>query len=120
MGILVGVVYKTGKGRLQKQQSSQYDPLVDSERGQSIPQTCGNTLLLILCAVAVGGACLCSWASTQLLNAIMKSEGCFDLDEVLVAILAAMLAAAVAIVLALQFLARAYPYQPHPLIDRKQ
>lgn len=120
--VLVGVVYKALKGRslssFSRQQSSQYDPLYDAEKGGSTA-TCSSRLLLILSGVAIGGACLCSWASTQLLNAILRSTSCFDLDEVLVAILAAMLAAAVAIVCALQFLGRAYPNQPHPLLGTK-
>merc|ERR1712224_284068 len=86
--ILIGVTYRFLKGRIQS--TSQYDPPVDQEKPTT---SCSSTLLLILCGVAVGGATLCSWASTQLLNAILRSSTCFDFDEVLVAILAAMLAA---------------------------
>jgi len=111
--IVVGIVYRLLKVA---PSSNQYDQLVDSEKP---PASCSPTLLLILCGVAVGGAILCSWASTYLLNAIMRSDSCLDFDEVLVAILSSMLATAIAVVLSLWFLAKQYPNQPHPLLGNK-
>jgi len=111
--ILVGFTYTLCKGR---SSPKEYESLVESDKPNA---PCTSTLLLILCGIAVGGACLCSWASTQLLNAIMRSTECFDFDEVLVAILAAGICAAVSIVLSLQWLARGYPDAPHPLLGTK-
>merc|ERR1712217_803840 len=92
-----------------------YEQLQDADRPKP-PATCDGQILLIVSVAALGGSVLTSWGGFELVTEILRSAPCYDFDEVLVVILASMLAAAVAIIIFLQYLARVHPTHEHPLI----
>lgn len=111
--ILVGIIFWMYKSALQHRE---YQPLQEpGEKGRF----CQSQLLFGLTVVAACGATLFAWVSMQFLDALMGSSGCFDMTEFTLIVIAVGLAAGLAIILFLWFVARAHPSHPHPLIADK-
>merc|ERR1712066_466403 len=64
------------------------------------------------------GSVATSFGSMQLVNEMLRSQLCYDVDEALVIMLTAMLSAGLAIVIILQYIKRLHPKHPHPLFTQ--
>jgi hypothetical protein len=79
---------------------------------------CSAQTALFLSVVAICGAVATSFGSMQLVNEMLRSQLCYDVDEALVIMLTAMLSAGLAIVIILQYIKRLHPKHPHPLFTQ--
>jgi hypothetical protein len=111
--LLVAIVFFLMSGA--SRPKAGYEQLHEGDR-PTPRATCDGKILLFVSVAALGGACLTSWGGFELVSEILRSAPCYDFDEELVIILASMLAAALAIIIFLQYLARVHPTHEHPLI----
>jgi hypothetical protein len=79
---------------------------------------CSAQTALFLSLVAICGAVATSFGSMQLVNEMLRSQLCYDVDEALVIMLTAMLSAGLAIVIILQYIKRQHPKHPHPIFTQ--
>lgn len=114
--ILVGITFYIYKRSLKGNGS--YESL--NEPGQG-GRFCQSRIVCLLCVTAAGGACISCYVSMKFLEAVLRSEGCYDFQEFLVVILAVVLSVALTIIIILQYMATAHPSHPHPLLggDKK-
>jgi hypothetical protein len=109
--LLVGVVFFLISGRPRREN---YEPLQPKD---AKPENhCGLLMVLVYSVIAVGGACLWSWAAFTFLNEILRSHQCYHGDEWLVIMVAAGLSAGLAIVIVIQYMGRQHPTHEHHLL----
>jgi hypothetical protein len=112
--LFVGTAFFLVHGATRRKKDT-YEQLVDDRTPKS---TCPPVIMLITSVVAVGAACLCSFGAFQLVNEILRSQTCYDSDEVFVVFLPACLSTAIAVVIVLQYTARAHPMHSHPMFTQ--